>query len=154
LVRAQGHSIKVTDDHAEAANIWSKSIVGVVFVLILLLIGAKFTVRTLSPPSCHSDQVVDGLAESLKYLALGTLAINDAETISGGFLSTERGCSADLASIRTGLDAEHMHWLHVNYQVREIEGSRKIEVTTQVIGPVPLAPVHTYWGQWLEFFAE
>ena len=127
---------------------------GVAFVLTLLLIGTKLTVRTLSPPGCHSDVVVDGLAQSLKYLALGTLAINDAETLSGGFLSKERACSADLASIRSGLDAEHMHWLHVDYQVREIEGSRKIEVTAQVIGPVPLAPVHTYWGQWLEFFAQ
>ena len=144
----------MNDDQANAANICLKSIVGVVFALTLLLIGAKFTVRTLSPPGCHSDQVVDGLAGSLKYLALGTLAINDAETLSGGFLSTERGCSADLASIRGGLDAEHMHWLHVNYQVREIEGRRKIEVTAQVVGPVSLAPVHSYWGQWLEFFEE
>ena len=85
---------------------------------------------------------------------MGTLAINDPETVSGGFFSIERGCSADVASIRGGLDAEHMHWLHVNYQVRETEGSGKVQITAQVIGPVPLAAVHSYWGQWLEFFAE
>ena len=106
--------------------------------------------RALSPPGCHSDQVV----ESLKDLALGTLAIKNPETSSSGLFSTERGCSADVASIRSGLDAQHMHWLHVDYQIKEISGSQKIELNTQVGGTVPLAPVHTYWAQWMEFFVK
>jgi hypothetical protein len=144
----------MNDDPGESANIWPKFIVGALIALTLLLIGAKFAVRAFSPPGCHSDEVVDGLADSLKGLALGTLAINDPQTVSGGLFYDQRGCSADVASIRSGLDAEHMHWLHVNYQVRDAEGSRKVQVTAQVVGPVPLAAVHGYWAQWLELFTE
>jgi hypothetical protein len=74
--------------------------------------------------------------------------------VYGGLLSNERGCSADVGSIRSGVDAEHMHWIHVTYQVRKIQDSSRIRLILQVVGSTPLAAVHSCWEQWLEFFLE
>jgi hypothetical protein len=126
----------------------------IVVLAAILFKGTKFLIREIEVPLCHSDEVTTGLIDSLKASSLGTIAINNAITISGGVLSDERHCAADIAALRGGIDAADMHWRHVLYQVKRGAIPGKADVTAELGGDVPLAPERSSLAQWMEWFID
>jgi hypothetical protein len=133
-------------------NVNIKTIALAVSIAAIAFKGAEFLVRKIEVPLCHSDEATRGLVAALKASSLGTIAINNAVTISGGILSDERQCAADIAELRGGVDAADMHWMRVTYQVKNDATSGKADVTAKLGGEVPLAPVRSSLAQWMEWF--
>ena len=120
----------------------------------VLFKGTKMVVAAIEPPECHSDAATSGLMVALHDSALGTIAVNNATTISGGLLSNERTCVADIAPVRGGVDAEHMTWRRVLYQVKTSDNPDQADVTAQMGDAVPLAPERSFFMKWLEYFLD
>jgi hypothetical protein len=131
-----------------------KTIALAVLLAAIAFKGTKLLVREIEVPLCHSDEVTRELVESLKASSLGTIVINNAITISGGVLSDERQCAADIAELRGGVDAADMHWMHVLYQVKKDTTLGKADVTAELGGEVPLAPVRSSLARWMEWFLD
>ena len=131
-----------------------KTIVLIVSIAAITFKGTMLLVREIEVPLCHSDEATRGLVAALRTPSLGTIAVNNAMTISGGVLSDERQCAADIAELRGGVDAADMHWMRVTYQVKRDATSGKTDVTAKLGGEVPLAPVRSSLAQWTEWFLD
>ena len=131
-----------------------KAIVLIIMISAIAFKGAKFLIKEIEVPLCRGDEVTSELIESLKASSHGTIVINNAITISGGVLSDERQCAADIAELRGGVDAADMHWTHVIYQVKKSAVPGKANVTAKLGGEVPLAPERSSLARWIEWLLD
>jgi hypothetical protein len=132
----------------------SKTIVMVLALSFLAFEGTKFCLRNLEPPPCHSDPAIKGLIAALADPGLGTIAVNNAVTVSSGLFSAERDCTADIAALRGGVDAADMHWLRVSYQVKTGVNPDQADVAAQRGTAVTLAPERSDFARWVEYFLD
>ena len=116
--------------------------------------GTRLLVGVIAPPACRSDPATNGLAVTLHDSFSASIAVNDARTLSNGLLSGERHCIADVAPLKTGLDAEHMDWHRVLYQVKKSDNPDLATVTAQLGDAVPLAPERSLFMTWLDNFLD
>jgi hypothetical protein len=66
---------------------------------------------SVAAPDCRSDLVQDRLLEILReQLQLDSVLINQITTVSGGYLSKEQQCTAQVTQIRGNIDASAMPW--------------------------------------------
>jgi hypothetical protein len=126
----------------------AKIIVIALIVIVVGFKGIKLVLGWIEPPGCQSDAATNGLALTLHDSFAPSIAVNDGTTLSSGLLSRERQCVADVAPVKTGLDAEHMDWHRVLYQVKRTDNPDLADVTAQVGDAVPLAPERPFFT-WL-----
>jgi hypothetical protein len=129
----------------------------VIIVLVVAITGfkaVKWTVHAIEVPSCHSKEAVNAMIEALHDPALGTVAVNNATTLSGGVFSSVRRCTADIAPVRGGVDAADMHWMRVTYQVRKSTTPDSADVTATLAGDTMLAPERSTLAKWFEYILD
>jgi hypothetical protein len=126
-------------------------------VVILAVIGVKavkIALNAFAVPSCHSEETIKGMIAALGKPDLGTLAVNNAVSLSGGVISDTRLCTADIAPIRGGVDAADMHWMRVTYEVRKAASPAKVAVTAKLDGDTTLAAERSQLARWIEYFLD
>jgi hypothetical protein len=138
----------------ESNGVTSKTIIIILAIALAGFKGTKLVLKAYEPPACHSDAAIKGLIFALRDSSLGTIAVNDAMTVSGGLLSDERDCAADIAGVRGGVDAADMHWMRVRYQVKKGANPDQADVTARLGSTVPLAPERSDFARWVEFFLD
>jgi hypothetical protein len=132
----------------------ARTILTVLGVAVIALVGSKIALSVVEVPSCHSEEAIRGLIGALKDPALGSLAVNNATTMSGGLLSGQRQCIADIAPLRSNVDASDMHWRHVAYQIVKSDTPDGITVTASLEGATSLAGDRSMFARWVEYFLD
>ena len=83
---------------------------------------------------------------------LDSLLMNNVRTVSGGYFSDSRDCSAEVTQIRGNVDASGMPWRAVRYQVVDRDKPRRPTITVELGGSVPLAAkVPSLWKRVLAY---
>jgi hypothetical protein len=102
-------------------------------------------------PACDSEQAMDRVSTILRNdFHLDSLLMNDVTSVSGGYFSDSRDCSAAVAQIRSNVDASSMAWRAIRYRVVYRDKSRHPVVTVELGGSVPLAAkVPSLWKRLL-----
>jgi hypothetical protein len=116
--------------------------------------GSRLLIGAIAPPACRTDPATNGLAVTLHDSFSASIAVNDARTLSNGLFTGERHCIADIAPLKSGLDAEHMAWRRVLYQVKKSDNPDLATVTAQLGDAVPLAPERSFYIKWIENFLD
>jgi hypothetical protein len=125
--------------------------------LVVVVAGfkaAKMTLSAIEVPSCHSAEAVKGMIAALHDPALGTVAVNNATTVSGGVFNRVRECEADIAAVRGGVNASDMHWMRVTYEVRTSKLPDTADVTAALAGDTILAPERSDFAKWLAYVLD
>jgi hypothetical protein len=122
-------------------------------VLAVLAIGTIF-VRRIAPPSCTSEQAMDGLSEVLRnQFQLGGIIVNNVETVSGWYFSDRHDCSAEFAEIKGNLSALGMTWRAIRFRVQQQDEAQRPVVTVEMGDVVPLAAkIPSVWKRFLAHF--
>ena len=104
-------------------------------------------------PTCDSKQVQSRVYEILRdEFHIESIFVNDIRTVSGGFFSDRRECSAEFASIRGNVNASDMPWREVLYQIEQCVKSEEISITVKLGSDVPLAkPTPSLWSRLLAY---
>ncbi len=131
-----------------------RTILTVLGVAVVALVVSKIALSLVEVPSCHSDEAIRGLVGALKDPALGSLAVNNATTMSGGLLSGKRQCIADIAPLRGNVDASDMHWRRVTYQIVKSDTPDGITVTASLEGATGLAAERSMFARWVEYLLD
>lgn len=115
----------------------------------LVLIGAMgwWFLDSQASPGCASEpalrQVTDALREQFH---LDGVFVNNIRTVSGGWFSDRRACSAEVAEIRGNVNASDMAWREIQYRIDQAENAERPSVAVTLGGAVPLAkPVPSLW---------
>jgi hypothetical protein len=131
---------------------------GAIFIALAVAIagfkGGKLVLRAFEVPSCHSKEAIKGMIEALKDPALGTLAVNNATTISGGPFARVRDCTADIAPLRGGVEAADMRWMRVTYEIVKSDTPDGVHVTAALGGATSLAPERSGLKKWIEYLLD
>jgi hypothetical protein len=102
-------------------------------------------------PACDSEQAMDRVSVLLRNnFHLDSLLMNNVRTVSGGYFSDRRECSAEVTQIRGNVDASGMKWRAVRYRIVYQDKSRRPAITAELGGSVPLAAkVPSLWKRLL-----
>jgi hypothetical protein len=94
-------------------------------------------------PGCGSEPALHRVQEVLRdEFHVNGVLINDIHTMSGGFLSNRRECSAQITEIRGNITAAEMPWREIRYSVAPGDKSDSAVVTVELGGDLPLAEPH------------
>jgi hypothetical protein len=129
----------------------------ILIVLLVSVVGFKLgksALQAIEVPSCHSKEAVKGMIDALNDPALGTVAVNNATTLSGGVFARVRQCTADIAPVRGGVDASDMHWKRVTYAITKSDAPDGIDVTAKLGGETALAPERSSFAKWIDYFLD
>ncbi len=99
-------------------------------------------------PACGSDQAQGQVYRVLRdQFHLESVFLHDFTTLSGGYFSAARDCTAEIAEIRGNVDAADLPWRQIRYRVVHSDSSERPVVTVDLGGPTPFVPppVQTLW---------
>jgi hypothetical protein len=107
--------------------------------------------RERASPACDSEPAMDRVSAILRNDDhLDSLLMNNVRTVSGGYFSDSRDCSAEVTQIRGNVDASGMKWRAVQYRIVYRDRSQGPAITVQMGGSVPLAAkVPSLWKRLL-----
>jgi hypothetical protein len=124
-------------------------------LVALGLIGAigLYAFKTATP-ACRSVQTIAGVVQILRdQFHLDSIMLNDPTTVSGGFLSDEHDCYAEVVQIRGNVNASALPWRELRYRVVQRSRYATPVVTVELGGNVPLAPpTPSVWERLLAHF--
>jgi hypothetical protein len=122
-------------------------------VALIALGAAGFYMAGEAAPSCGDEQVVHTMTDTLRgQFHLDGLFVNNITSVSGGFFSDRRQCSAEVAEIRN-MKASDMPWRSVQYRIERRRDSDRPAISVQMGGSVPLAkPGPSFWEQLMARF--
>src|SRR5580658_182384 len=86
------------------------------FVALALLGALGFYLAHEAAPSCDSEPALHAVTDILRdQFHLDGIFVNNITTVSGGWFSIRRECSAEVAAIRGNVNAADMPWRSVQY---------------------------------------
>lgn len=122
-------------------------------VAAALLGGPGFYAHERASPACDSEQAMDRVSAILRNdFHLDSLLMNNVGTVSGGYFSDSRDCSAEVTQIRSNVDASGMPWRAIRYRIVDRDKSQNPAITVELGGSVPLAAkVPSRWKRLLAY---
>jgi hypothetical protein len=92
-------------------------------------------------PACDNTRTLDRVNVILRAdFHLEGILLNNAKTVSGGFFSSSRDCTAEVTQIRGNEDASNLPWQEILYRIVHQQKSQPAAITVELGGAVPLAP--------------
>ena len=118
-------------------------VLGLAAVGVALLGAAWWYANRDGPPACESDQALHGVTVILRdQFQLDGVFVNNIRTVTGGWFSDQRDCSAEVAVIRGNVNASDMAWRGIQFHI----GS-DAAVSVRLGGDVPLAKPGLSWWE-------
>jgi hypothetical protein len=118
----------------------------VALVGAVVLGAAGFYAHTRAAPPCDSDQALGRVYQTLRDdFHFDSMLVNNVQTVSGNYFSTQRECSAEVTQIRGNVTASDMKWRALRYWIAQ-DASASPTITVKVGDGIPLAePTPSLW---------
>lgn len=124
-------------------------------VTIASLGGAALYAHRGAAPACGSDQAQGQVYRVLReQFHLEGVFLHDFTSMSGGFFSATRDCTAEIAEIRGNVNAADLRWRQIRYRIARPDRSEPSVVTVDLGGATPFVqpPPQTLWTRLLAHF--
>ena len=125
----------------------------VAFVAVGVIVAGGVYAKQWAAPGCDSEaalrQVSDILRQQFQY---DSTFVNNVRTVSGGYFSERRECSAEVTQVRGNISASDMPWRDLRYSIAQRDASTPPEMTLQIGGDIPLAPARQ--SLWIRLFGQ
>lgn len=99
-------------------------------------------------PACDSDQAQGQVYGVLRdQFHLEGVFLHGFTTISGGFFSDTRTCTAEIAEIRGNVNVTDLHWRQIRYRIARPDRTKRPVVAVNLGGATPFdeTPEQTLW---------
>jgi len=125
---------------------WQIGLVGGLVALVAIGAAALY-VHMGAAPTCENERAVVRVSRILHDdYHLDSVFMNNVKTVTGGYFSDSRDCSAEIAQIKGGENASTLPWREIRYRIVSQGKSEPPAVTVQLGDNVPLAPpVLSFW---------
>jgi hypothetical protein len=121
-------------------------------VVVLVVAGAAVLfLNSNAPPGCDNEPALHKVTDLLREQQhLDGVFVNNIMSLSGGWFSDRRECSAEVAVIRGNINASDLPWREIRYRINRPVGSADPEVSVTLGEAVPLAkPTASLWERLL-----
>ncbi len=119
----------------------------VALVAAVVLAAAGAYAYTRAAPACDSDQTLGRVYQALRdQFHFDSMLVNNVQTVSGNYFSTQRECSAEVTQVRGNVSASDMKWRDLRYHIAQDDASASATITVKVGDGIPLAePTPSLW---------
>jgi hypothetical protein len=113
----------------------------------IALAAAAVYAYSRAAQACDSDQALAKVYQTLRDdFHFDSMLVNNVQTVSGNYFSTQRECSAEVTQIRGNVTASDMKWRALRYWIAQKDASAPPTITVKVGDSTPLAePTLSLW---------